>query len=110
MTTIDNIIARQHDLFLISTRSRKSAETQSFSNNARRRTKSHVLQTNWDKFQSYHDSLLKRVIPSEKLPYFISDLYSMCEEKFLDAHGTMIDMLENLDHNTNQNASAPKNL
>lgn len=53
---------------------------------------------NWDKFTSNHESLL-RLCSAEhkKMPYLRDDLYLAFKQKFLDAHGTILDMLENLD-------------
>lgn len=71
-----------------------------FNNSAQIQTRITILDSNWEKFQAGHEHLLNfRLIDQvRELPYFTSDLYSQCEEKYADIRANMLSMLEQFVH------------
>lgn len=62
-----------------------------------------ALKANWEKFQNNHESLFKSCSGEQrKLPYFKEDLYSVCEEEFIEAHGALLNTLDSLNPAANQ--------
>lgn len=106
MTTIDNVISRQNDLFGVISRAVENLNKLGSSRMTRGNVKSRLeaLKSNWEKFQNYHESLYKaRSAETCKLSYFADNLYSLCEEKFLESHGTLSDMLDSFEMESRQN-------
>lgn len=100
MTTLDNFVERQHQLFGVISRAVESLRKLGLAKTNRGNVKSHikVLKTNWEKFQANHESVFRSCTAEQKkLSYFKEDLYSQYEEEFLDTHGTTLNILENLD-------------
>lgn len=63
------------------------------------------MKSNWEKFQTNHESLLDLCSAEyKKLSYFKDDLYSRCEEEFFNAHGVRLDTFVTLNQDANQNA------
>lgn len=106
--TLDSQIERQHQLFGVISRAVENLGKLGPSRTNRGSVKSRIetLKTNWEKFQANHENLLRSCTAKQrKIPYFKEDLWH-CEEAFLDAHDTMLNVLDSLDPPTSQNTSS----
>lgn len=112
MATIDSTLERQQQLFGLIARAtenlRKLGPAKTTRGNVQSRME--VLKSNWEKFQTNNEALLRSCSAEQKkLPYFKGDVYTKCEEKFLQAHGNMLDLLDDLNHQyENQDTSLPE--
>lgn len=113
MATSDSVFNRQQQLFGVISRAvenlRKLGLSKLTLGTVQSRTE--ALKSNWDKFQNNHDVLLKAASSEQrKMPYFKDDLYSKCEEEFLNAHGLMLDILNAFQQGKASNSSTDTSL
>ena len=109
MTTVDNVIARQNEFFGLISRSVENLNKLGPAKTTRGAVESCIgaLKTNWEIFHSQHEKLFAaRTSEMAKLPYFADNLYATCEEKYLDAVGVMLDVLETLKPDVERNPAA----
>ncbi|GAB1860688.1 Peptidase aspartic putative domain-containing protein [Camponotus japonicus] len=105
MATIESVIERQHQLFGVISRAVDNLKKlgPSKTNRGNVQSRMEALKANWEKFQNNHQSLFKSCSGEQrKLPYFKEDLYSVCEEEFIEAHGTLLNTLDSLSPAANQ--------
>ncbi|KYQ60721.1 hypothetical protein ALC60_00219, partial [Trachymyrmex zeteki] len=84
-----DVIARQNDLFGLISRSIDNLNKLGAARITRGAVQSCLgsLKANWEKFTVYHDNLVKaKHAEIEQLPYVTENVYSLCEEKFHEAH------------------------
>ncbi|KYQ49067.1 hypothetical protein ALC60_11868 [Trachymyrmex zeteki] len=97
MATVTDIIARQNDLFGLISRSIDNLNKLGAARITRGAVQSRLgaLKANWEKFTVYHDNLVEaKHAEIEQLPYVTENVYSLCKEKFHEAHGFMLDVLD----------------
>ncbi|KYQ58867.1 hypothetical protein ALC60_02127 [Trachymyrmex zeteki] len=108
MTTVTDVIARQNDLFGLISRSVDNLNKLGAARITRGAVQSRIgsLKVNWEKFIVYHDNLIKaKHAEVEQLPYVTENVYSLCEDKYHEAHGFMLDMLDQLDRKAQHEAT-----
>ncbi|XP_018397720.1 PREDICTED: uncharacterized protein LOC108775764 [Cyphomyrmex costatus] len=100
MTTVTDVIARQNDLYGLISRSIDNLNKLGSARITRGAVQSRLgaLKANWEKFNAHHDNLVKaKHAEIEPLQYVTENVYALCEEKFHEAHGFMLDMLDQFD-------------
>lgn len=96
MATVENTIERQNQLYGVIARSVENTKKLGAKyNRGNVRSRLESLKSNWIKFQTNHESLFRSCSGEQReIPYFKTDLYAICEEAFMDAHGAMLEMLD----------------
>ncbi|KYQ48088.1 hypothetical protein ALC60_12875 [Trachymyrmex zeteki] len=108
MAIVIDIIARQNDLFGLISRSIDNLNKLGAARITRGAVQSCLgsLKANWEKFTVYHDNLVKaKHAEIEQFPYVTENVYSLCEDKYHEAHGFMLDMLDQFDRKAQHEAT-----
>ncbi|XP_029167422.1 uncharacterized protein LOC114937913 [Nylanderia fulva] len=64
------------------------------------------LKSNREKFKALHENLYKLRSPEfKKLDYFVDKVYEQCDEKFVEAQGTMLTILDSFEPPAQQNTA-----
>ncbi|KYQ54575.1 hypothetical protein ALC60_14614 [Trachymyrmex zeteki] len=108
MATVTDVIANQNDLFGLISRSIDNFNKLGAARITRDAVQSRLgaLKANWEKLTVHHNNLVKaKHAEMEQLPYVTENVYSLCEEKFHEAHGFMLDMLDQFDRKPKHEAT-----
>ncbi|XP_029162050.1 uncharacterized protein LOC114933579 [Nylanderia fulva] len=95
--TLEALLDRQHELFGLIARACKNLQKLGPSKTTRGAVQSRltILKANWEKFQAQHENLYKlKSSELKKLDYIVDKIYEQCEEKFAEAQGTMLTILD----------------
>lgn len=88
MATRDSVIEHQQQLFGVISRAIENLKKLGAPNINRGnlRSRMEALKSNWDKFQTNHELLLRFCNAEQRnVPYFQEDIYLTCEEEFINA-------------------------
>ncbi|XP_029167976.1 uncharacterized protein LOC114938272 [Nylanderia fulva] len=95
--TLEALLDRQHELFGLIARACENLQKLGPSKTTRGAVQSRltILKANWEKFQAQHENLYKlKSSELKKLDYIVDKIYEQCEEKFAEAQGTMLTILD----------------
>ncbi|XP_067216965.1 uncharacterized protein [Linepithema humile] len=106
--TLEALLDRQYELFGLIARACENLQKLGPSKTTRGAVQSRlaILKSNWEKFQAQHENLYKLKSPElKKLDYIVDHIYEQCEEKFAEAQGTMLTILDSFEPPAQQNTA-----
>ncbi|XP_071052914.1 uncharacterized protein [Onthophagus taurus] len=103
MSSISAVIEHQNELFGLITRAFDNLNKLGAAKITKGKIRSRLdtLDSNWNKFQSQHQSLLKVKTDNEDNQYFKSNLYFNCEEQYNNVKGEILDLLDEITKKNN---------